>query len=191
MHDELKRFAFKGFLLRHAVKDMESTGLVHKSENTATERREADLFAPVTESIRSGSLQMQYCYRLLFVLENVIRELISSRFAEIDGADWFDKRASSPMKTTYETRKAKEERNAWHTGRNKHPIYYLDFSDLSRLLINHWTVFEDLLPNQSWAQSRLDDAEKTRNVIAHTNILSAEEIARLEMYLRDWMKQIG
>jgi hypothetical protein len=67
----------------------------------------------------------------------------------------------------------------------------MDFGDLAKLITNNWSEFEDLLPNQSWVQSRLDEAERTRNVIAHTNILSSEESARLEMYLRDWIKQIG
>jgi hypothetical protein len=67
----------------------------------------------------------------------------------------------------------------------------MDFGDLAKLIINNWEEFDDLLPNQSWVQSRLDEAERSRNVIAHTNILSSEESSRLEMYLRDWIKQIG
>ena len=70
-------------------------------------------------------------------------------------------------------------------------LQQLDFSDLAKLIVNNWQEFEDLLPTQSWVQSRLDDAERSRNVIAHTNILSSEEAARLDMYLNDWIKQIG
>jgi hypothetical protein len=42
-----------------------------------------------------------------------------------------------------------------------------------------------------WVQSRISEAERTRNVIAHTNVLAAEEGERLEMYLRDWIKQVS
>jgi hypothetical protein len=118
-------------------------------------------------------------------------ELITSRLEESDGADWFEKRATSPMKLKVTDRKQKEERDLWHTGRNKLPIYYLDFGDLSKLIVNHWVQFEDLLPGQPWVQARLDEAEKSRNVIAHTNVLAPEEVDRLEMYLSDWIKQIG
>ena len=47
------------------------------------------------------------------------------------------------------------------------------------------------LPNQPWVLSRLNEAKRSRNVIAHTNLLASDEITRLEMYLRDRIKQIG
>jgi hypothetical protein len=191
MSQDLKDFVFRGFLAVHSCRDLQAQGLLHQPMSPISQRHDIDLLAPVQESVRNGALQMQRAYLLLFVLENIVRELISSRFLEEDGADWFDKRATSPMKSKVVDRKEKEQRDLWHTGRNKHPIYYLDFGDLSKIIVNHWTHFEDLLPGQPWVQSRLDEAEKTRNVIAHTNVLSSEEVDRLELYLTDWIKQIG
>jgi len=188
---ELKQFVFTGLLAKHAVRDLQTFGLLHRPETSDDERRTADLFAPIQETIRGNSLEMQYAFRLLFVLENTVRELITSRFVELDGAGWFDQRATAPMKTKVEQRKESEEKNQWHAGRNRDPIFYLDFGDLARLIGNHWAVFQDLLPGQAWVQSRLEEAERSRNVIAHTNVLSSEEVSRLEMYLRDWIKQIG
>jgi hypothetical protein len=69
--------------------------------------------------------------------------------------------------------------------------FFTYFGDLAKLITTYWALFEDLLPTQAWVQARLDEAERSRNVIAHTNLLSTEEIARLELYLRDWMRQIG
>ena len=88
-------------------------------------------------------------------------------------------------------RKRSEEKNQWHTGRNQHDLFYMDFGDLALLIINHWDVFVDYFPDQAWVTSRVSDCERTRNVIAHTNELAADEGARLEMHLRDWIKQIG
>lgn len=191
MSDPIKGFMFNGLLAKHAVKDMQTAGLVHRPEVGDDQRKEADLFAPVQELIRGNSLQMQYAFRLLFVLENTVRELITSRFFDADGTSWFDTRASAQMKSKVNGRRETEDKNQWHTGRNQEPIYYLDFGDLAKLIINNWTVFEDLLPSQAWVQGRLEDAERSRNVIAHTNVLSAEEVSRLEMYLRDWIRQTG
>ena len=191
MKKGINDFVFSGILARYAVKDMEATGLLRGRAVTEEERREQDLFASVQEHIRAGAVQMQRYYRILFVLENIVRELIVSRLTEADGPEWFEARASAEMKKKLEQRQKAEERNEWHAGRNRHPIFYMDFGDLARLIINHWPIFEDLLPSQSWVQSRLDEAERTRNVIAHTNLLAAEEGARAEMYLRDWIKQIG
>lgn len=191
MKRAVRDFLFTGLMSRHAVMDMESTGLLHRRDVSAAERDDGDLYASVQEEIRAGSLEMQRVYRVLFVLENVVRELINSRLEEADGSAWFEKRASTAMKRNVEQRRETEEKNRWHSGRRKQPVFYLDFGDLGRLITNHWTEFEDLLPSQTWVQSRLDEAERSRNVIAHTNLLSSEEVARLEMYLRDWIRQVG
>jgi len=188
---DLNHLLVRGLLAKHAVRDLEASGVLRGKAATAEERRDQDLFAPVQEEVRGGSLQMQRVYRILYVLENVVRKFVSDRFHEEDGDDWFEKRATADMKEKHTKRKETEEKNGWHTGRNKHPIFYLDFGDLAKLMVNHWKLFEDLLPTQVWMQSRLDDAERTRNVIAHTNLLASEEVDRLEMHLRDWIGQIG
>ena len=193
MSDTLRAFAFKGLCASRAVADLRALGLLREPSSALDAARDHDLFVPVPEQIRAGSLQMQRCFRLLFVLENLIRDFIATTFAEMEtaGDDWFEKRASSPMKQKVADRRQKEENNAWHTGRNQDPIYYLDFGDLALLFTNHWSVFKDLLPDQHWVQSRMQEAERSRNVIAHTNVLAPEEISRLEMYLRDWIRQLG
>lgn len=191
MKKDLSEFMFRGLLAKHSVRDMEATGLLRTPVGKAQEQTDVDLLAPVSDSVREGSLYMQRSYRLLFVLENVVREFVSDVLGEADTPDdWFEKRANQAMKKKVADRQATEARNQWHTGRNKHPLYYLDFGDLSLLMKNHWALFDDLLPGQTWAISRLEDAERSRNVIAHTNVLSDEEVVRLEMYVRDWVLQV-
>ena len=191
MSTDVKSFVFSGLLATHATKDMEATGLLRTRAVTGEERIEQDLLSSVEETIRAGSKAMQRSFRTLFVLENVVRSLIDERLTDKYGSNWFEARTTNPMKSKLADRKAKEEKNQWHTGRNREPLFYMDFGDLAKLIVNHWAEFDDLLPTQSWVQSRLDEAERSRNVIAHTNILSSEEASRLEMYLRDWIKQIG
>lgn len=190
MKANLSDFMFRGLLTKHAIRDMQAVGQLREPMGDAQESGDIDLMAPVSESIRSGSLYMQRCYRLLFVLENVVREFVREVLEELDQEKWFEKRASVPMKKKVEDRKATEAKNQWHAGRNAHPIYYLDFGDLALLIQSHWNDFKDLLPTQSWAVSRLQDAERSRNVIAHTNVLSDEEVVRLEMHVRDWVRQV-
>lgn len=191
MKSKLNDFVFTGILASHCVKDLQTRGLLRSPLGSEIERKDSDLFAPVSETIRGGSIQMQRWYRMLYVFENIVREFITQTFLDIDGDTWFDKRASKDMKKSVTDRKAKEAKNQWHTGRNEDEIYYLDFGHLGLLITNHWDVFKDFFPDQAWVTSRIQDAEKTRNVIAHTNVLSSEEGLRLEMYLRDFLRQIS
>lgn len=186
----LSDFLFRGLLGTHAIRDMQAEGMLRERVGEAQSQSDIDLLAPVSDAVRSGSLVMQRSYRLLFVLENLVREFVREVLEEIDNDDWFEKRASRDMKKKVDDRKSTESKNNWHAGRNAHPIYYLDFGDLALLIQSHWENFKGLIPTQSWAVSRLNDAERSRNVIAHTNLLSDEEVLRLEMHVRDWVRQV-
>lgn len=188
---QLNDFMLRGLFAKHCVRELEARGLLRTPAVTAEEREEQDLFAPVPERIRAGSIRMQRYYRLLYVFENLVRDFIVKRFTEVDDEEWFDKRASTAMKQKVEDRKNKAAKNQWHVGRKDHPIYYLDFGDLGLLIQNHWAEFKDFLDNQTWIQGRIQDVELSRNVIAHTNELVPEEGDRIQMYLRDWLKQVG
>ena len=190
MKNALSDFLFRGLLAKHSIRDMEAVGLLHQPSGSQQDKLDTDLLAPVSDTVRAGPLYMQRCYRLLYVLENVVREFIAEVLTEADGDDWFEKRASVQMKRKVAERKAAETKNQWHSGRNKHPLYYLDFGDLALIFQSHWLVFKDLVPDQAWAVSRIQDAERSRNVIAHTNLLSDDELVRLEMHVLDWVRQV-
>lgn len=192
MKTQINNFILRGLFASYCVEDLKASGLLRVPIYTQEERKEHDLFVSCPEKIRSGSLQMQKYFRLLYVFENLVRDFIDSTFKESgEGDDWYNKRATTDMKKKVGDRKKSEEKNQWHVGRNEHPLFYLDFSDLSLLIINHWPVFKDYFPDQAWVSSRIKESERSRNVIAHTNDLAAEEGARLEMHLRDWINQIG
>lgn len=188
--DGVATFLFKGLLAKHSIRDMQSNGLLRQPEYNTQERSDIDLFAPVSDKVRQGSLHMQRCYRLLYILENVVREFVGDVFTEKHGENWFSIVANAAMQKKVRERQQNEKSNQWHSGRNEHPLFYLDFGDLVPLIQNNWDDFKDFLPNQTWAVSRLQDAEKTRNVVAHTNLLNDEEVTRLEMHARDWIRQV-
>lgn len=191
MKSRLNDFAFKGLFAAYCIKDLRILGTLRSPAHSNQERLDHDMLASVPEQIRSGAVEMQRYYKFMFVFENLLRAFVSDRFSEVDGELWFEKRASTKMKDKVEQRRKDEAENSWHCGRNKDPLYCLDFGDLSLLIKNHWNVFEDLLPSQDWVASRINETERTRNVIAHTGLLPAEEGARLEMHFRDWVKQVG
>ena len=111
MRAALNDFVFTGIMGSHAVRDLQSQGLLRSPAVTVQERRDQDLYAAVPGEIREGSIQMQRWYRMLFVFENVLRDLIVTRFTEIKGEDWFDAASTTPMKSKVKERKEKEEKN--------------------------------------------------------------------------------
>jgi len=189
MSSDFDRFVFRGLMAARSISGLQTNGLLRSRESAPMERTEIDLFAQVPEKIRSGSIAMRRAFRLLYIFENCIREFIDTRFTDLSGPGWFSTRATKAMKDKVEQRKQSEQKNLWHAGRHTDDIFYLDFGDLGLLMVNHWNDFKHLFPDQAWINSRIQEAERSRNVIAHTNLLADDEIARLEMYFRDWMAQ--
>ncbi|EHM17613.1 hypothetical protein MBOL_41990 [Mycobacteroides abscessus subsp. bolletii BD] len=70
-------------------------------------------------------------------------------------------------------------------------IYYTDFGDLASLIRNNWDDFDDLFPHPEWVISRFSELELSRNIVAHNNSLEKNEMDRIKLYLRDWIRQVG
>lgn len=63
--------------------------------------------------------------------------------------------------------------------------------NLRQIVIANWDNFSDIIPNQAWLMSRMDDLEMSRNIIMHTGGLPADEIDRIESVVRDLLREIG
>ena len=71
--------------------------------------------------------------------------------------------------------------------------------NLGQIVIANWDDFSDIIPNQAWLMSRMDDLEMSRmddlemsrNIIMHTGGLPADEIDWIESVVRDLLRQIG
>lgn len=90
MRGRVDNFVFRGIMAGHAIRDLQSSGFLRVPASTPEENRDHDLFSSVAEKIRVNSKLMQSNYRLLYVFENSVRELLISVFTEADGVDWFD-----------------------------------------------------------------------------------------------------
>jgi hypothetical protein len=116
---------------------------------------------------------------------------VADRLSEEHGSNWWGACASTTLKNKVRERQEKEGKNRWHISRGDHEIFYTDFGDLKSLLQTHWALFEDLFPDQNWIVARLDELEASRNIIAHSNVLDDRELGRIQLYLQDWLRQVG
>jgi len=62
---------------------------------------------------------------------------------------------------------------------------------LISIIQNNWENFEDLLPDVDWVRHIIKTIERSRNVIMHSGQLSLEDIERVGMNIRDWVRQVG
>ncbi len=54
-----------------------------------------------------------------------------------------------------------------------------------------WSSFEDLLHDIDWVRQIFKSLERSRNVIMHSGQLSMDDIERVGVFMRDWLRQVG
>lgn len=186
----LYEFAFRGFLAEEAL---DKCGRVHPNLVGAL----ADGFAErlgielLDEQFVTSARQMAMVYTAVTAFENSVRKFISSVLLEKLGESWWDTGASANMKKKVEGRQKDEEKVRWHTQRGASPITYTDLSDLGNIMRNNWQYFEPHIPSAEWASAVFDIIERSRNVIMHSGYLGPEDVERVGINIRDWIKQVG
>lgn len=108
------------------------------------------------------------------------------------GADWWNTIKSTDLERKYLDRKSKEEKQKWISPRGVNsPLFYLDWSDLVKIIRKEESRFTPYLNDIKFVEMRFEELERTRNIIAHNGILpSDDDFDRLILYFKDWCKQL-
>ena len=87
--------------------------------------------------------------------------------------------------------KKDEAQNKWLPLRGDKDIYYLDFIDLSKLILNNWEYFKKYFPTQSWISTKIEELYKVRCLIAHNSYAGEDEKELVSLYYKQIIKQIA
>jgi hypothetical protein len=135
---------------------------------------------------------MAAVYVAVAAFENSARELVTNVLREAVGDGWWEDAVSAQIQKSCKTRLEEEEKHRFHTQRGDAPINYTDLKNLANIIrANHEHFVPDFIPSSEWATAIFDAIERSRNVIMHSGNLDAEDVARVGMNLRDWVKQVG
>ncbi|WP_321992540.1 Swt1 family HEPN domain-containing protein [Marispirochaeta aestuarii] len=148
---------------------------------------------PILESkVLNEAKAMAAIYPLLYVLENSIRRFISIMMQKEYGESWWENQVSSKLRNEVFNRMNEENKNSWHQRRGSHPIDYLDFKDLPRLLskINDLLV-PDIIPSFEWIDQLIKEVYVSRCVLCHMNPLDQDSIDSVKLRFKQWQKQIS
>lgn len=133
---------------------------------------------------------MAVVYTAIHAFENMVRDFVQSAMAEEYKEAWWD-HVPERLRGRAQTRMEQEAKFRWHGARGGSEIEYLDFGDLSSIITVNWPVFEDVLSDLEWAKSTLSVLERSRNIVMHGGTLARQDIERIGMNIRDWVRQTG
>jgi hypothetical protein len=134
---------------------------------------------------------MAAVYVATAAFENSARELVTTVLREAVGDDWWEESVSAQIQKSCKTRQDDESKHRFHTQRGDAPITYTDLRNLANIIRANQEHFTDFLPSAEWATAIFDAVERSRNVIMHSGTLDLEDVERLGMNIRDWVKQVG
>jgi hypothetical protein len=187
---DLYSFVYRGILTEEAL---DRTGRKRKSHFGAEDARELQKslsFDFLEAPLLAEGQRMSVVYAAVHAFENSVRATVTKAMSEKHGVKWWDKVPDRIQKTS-KSRMEEDAKFRWHGARGQSEINYCDFGDLSSIIVTNWEVFEDLLGNMEWAKATLTSLEKSRNIVMHGGSIAKEDVERIGMNIRDWIRQAG
>ena len=188
--DDLYAFVFRGQLADAAL---DKVGRLRSRHLLASER--VDLARTLSYEFLDSDLlndaeRMAVVYSAIHTFENMVRHLVMKSMAEAYGEDWWSN-VPDKIRKKVEQRMRDDANFRWHSRRGRSEINYCDFGDLSSIIVANWEHFEDLIVNQEWVKQLLGALERSRNIIMHGGVVGKEDIERIGIHIRDWIRQVG
>ena len=187
---QLYNFAFRGVLTEEAL-----DGQGRKRKMLLKLSDEDIVRAIALESLDSvhvaNARAMAIVYTAIAAFESGVRELVTKVLKDKYAEEWWDKGFPTSVREKAMKRIADEQNARWHSQRGQDPINYTLLGDLKNAMNNNWTEFKDIVGQLSWASGIFEVVERSRNVIMHSGTLEREDIDRLGVNIRDWVKQVG
>jgi hypothetical protein len=135
--------------------------------------------------------RMAVVYTGIAAFENAARRFVSRVLQDGHGDNWWEECVSEKIRKFAESRREDEERTKWHGMRGDNLMNYTELGHLVNIMQNNWIDFEAHVRRVDWATSIFGSIERSRNVIMHSGILEIEDVERVGIQIRDWVKQVG
>jgi hypothetical protein len=188
--DELYSFLCRGLLTDASLDKVGRQRRRHFGNQDAAQIQQTLSFDLLDPDLLADAQRMATVYTAIHTFENMVRKLVIKAMAEQHGEIWCTK-APERIQRMVRTRMEEDARFRWHGARGTTEINYCDFGDLSSIIVTNWEVFEPVIANMEWAKAVLNTLEKSRNIVMHGGILAKEDIERIGMNIRDWVRQTG
>lgn len=190
METDLYSFVYKGILTEEALDKAGRRRKSHLGAEEAISLMKSLSFDLLDSERLATARRMSLVYSALHAFENEVRAFVTKAMVESYKDSWWDKVPERIQKMA-KSRMDEDSKYKWHGARGAAPINYCDFGDLSSIIVTNWTVFENVVGNLEWAKSLLGSLEKSRNTIMHGGALAKEDVERIGMNIRDWIRQTG
>lgn len=187
---DLYSFVYRGVLSEEALDKVGRRRRNHFGSEQAHEIQRSLSFDFLDPQLLAEAQRMSVVYASIHAFENAVRAMVVKAMAEKHGDTWWEK-VPERIRKSSKSRMEEDSKFRWHGARGASEVNYCDFGDLSSIIVTNWELFEDLLGNMEWAKATLNSLEKSRNIVMHGGSVAKEDVERIGMNIRDWIRQAG
>ena len=174
--------------LRHVLQEPD-VALVRSEIEHVTDKLVASHLEQVDASIRRNAERMSEFYKIFYVLENDIRNLVEETLNDAVGEEWWNSAVPQVVKDSVK-RNIERESDEGLIARSDREIDYTNFGELGEIIKANWNSFAGIFANTTinGVQRVIKKLNLARGPIAHCNLLGEDEVVRLKLTVRDWYK---
>lgn len=123
----------------------------------------------------------------IVILENSMRTLIEQTLSAIR-SDWWTSLVPLQVQKTVQRTIDKEKKYPYREKRGNEPLMYCNFVDLKEIIIANPDAFRNVIVDFEWFKAKMDEVYMARNNLAHSVLLSPDDISRIALFYRDWAR---
>jgi Swt1-like HEPN len=190
--DYIRSFGMSGFLITDELRSIEQRFGVELGHVAKPEVASAVAYYPQFEqSVRGEAAEMSEHYEVFYCLEQAIRRLIVETLEEAAGAGWWSSGCIPSGIAAAAAALVQKERDNGVTPRSDNLLDYTTFGELSVIITSNWGLFEPTLKSRRAVERVMASLNLLRGPIAHCCPMQEDEIDRLRLAVKDWLRMIG
>jgi hypothetical protein len=189
--DSVKLFTLNSMLIETDLRSVQkqiSEDIGHSKTNNDSDV--ANHLTSLPSELKAEAKAMAGHYVSFYCLENYMRQIIEELINETYESDWWPKKIPDQLVQSAKKNRENEEKSGV-TPRSEGWLNYLTFGELSEVIKHNWKgCFEQMFSDLNAVQRIMSDLNRLRGPIAHCCLLPEDEIGRLELAVKDLIRQM-
>ena len=148
-----------------------------------------DLAPLLPDAVRQAGLAAE-AYRLFFVFETYLRDLVVDVLSKNPNENWWDK-VPQPVRDDVKALEETEEVKAWMAVASRDRSALMTYPQLIAVIEHNWkSAFADVVRDRLLLQEARAISH-LRNTICHMSTIPPEEVDRVRQTMRDWFRMVA
>ncbi|MBN1514929.1 hypothetical protein JXA32_00010 [Candidatus Sumerlaeota bacterium] len=152
--------------------------------------KEAKLADNFEAKIYNDAKQMSEHYITFYCLERSARNIVVGKLKATHGGNWWTTKVPSNIQSNV-AHNMQRELDAGVAPRSEDEIDYTNFGELGEIVKANWADFGDMFKSVKAFTKIMANLNVLRGPIAHCSILSEDEILRLQLTVKDWIRLLS